>query len=392
MRYLHVAMMTALVALGAACTADNEPAGREICENMQMSVATGGMSVNRGGTRGYTSSAAINGYTFTSGQKVKIAVTGVSGSSRSTTAEETKAYAVSNTSTGQLGISSAPFFWMNTAENISVRAWSYGTTDTPADIPTTGANAGKLDFTIRTDQSAATDDYELLYGPAASYGYSTHRAGFGIDLYHQLARVIINLKRDNTSDAISSVTIGDGTTANLPTTGTFTVPTTGNVGTWASQTTNVSTITPRAITPAVSGYEYTYTAILMPGTYAQGTKLIKIVTAQGSLYYTLASALTMAPGQQYTFNVGVRNQQITVTSTVSNWGSTVADATPQGNLPIDIRRNPLWWVAQYNLAEGKTSFVTEHSTTSQYVFKRDDVITASVQGYHIPLRSTLSEI
>ena len=46
--------------------------------------------------------------------------------------------------------------------------------------------------------------------------------------------------------------------------------------------------------------------------------------------------------------------------------------------------NPLWWVAQFNMAEGATDFVGEHSITGQYCFNFTDAATANVSGYHLP--------
>ena len=47
--------------------------------------------------------------------------------------------------------------------------------------------------------------------------------------------------------------------------------------------------------------------------------------------------------------------------------------------------NPLWWVAEYNMAQNKTSFVTSHATSpNQYCFNFTDAATANVSGYHLP--------
>jgi len=46
--------------------------------------------------------------------------------------------------------------------------------------------------------------------------------------------------------------------------------------------------------------------------------------------------------------------------------------------------NPLWWVAEFNMAEGATDFVGEHSITGQYCFNFTDAATANVSGYHLP--------
>lgn len=50
----------------------------------------------------------------------------------------------------------------------------------------------------------------------------------------------------------------------------------------------------------------------------------------------------------------------------------------------NMQHNPLWWVAQYNMAEDKTSFVTSHSTESQYCFNWNDACAGNVANYHLP--------
>lgn len=46
--------------------------------------------------------------------------------------------------------------------------------------------------------------------------------------------------------------------------------------------------------------------------------------------------------------------------------------------------NPLWKMAQYNVASNGTSFVTKHSTASQFVFTWADANAISIDGYHLP--------
>ena len=50
----------------------------------------------------------------------------------------------------------------------------------------------------------------------------------------------------------------------------------------------------------------------------------------------------------------------------------------------NLKYNPLWWVAQYNMAEGGASFVTSHSTESQYCFNWTDACAEAVAYYHLP--------
>ena len=59
---------------------------------------------------------------------------------------------------------------------------------------------------------------------------------------------------------------------------------------------------------------------------------------------------------------------------------------------MSMTDNPLWWVAEFNMAEGATDFVGEHSTTGQYCFNFTDAATANVSGYHLPSRAEQTSI
>lgn len=56
----------------------------------------------------------------------------------------------------------------------------------------------------------------------------------------------------------------------------------------------------------------------------------------------------------------------------------------------NMQHNPLWWVAQYNMAENKTSFVTSHSTESS--FNWNDACAEAVANYHLPTCAELTSI
>ena len=73
---------------------------------------------------------------------------------------------------------------------------------------------------------------------------------------------------------------------------------------------------------------------------------------------------------------------VTITAT-SNSNPAVSDSIVI-NVVLSMANNPLWWVAQYNLAQNKTSFVASHSTVSQYVFNFSDAQLANVPSYHLP--------
>ena len=79
---------------------------------------------------------------------------------------------------------------------------------------------------------------------------------------------------------------------------------------------------------------------------------------------------------------------VTITAT-SNSNPAVCDSKVI-SVVLSLANNPLWWVAQYNLAQNKTSFVASHSTSSQYCFNFNDAkvpsVTISGTAYHQPDR------
>lgn len=78
---------------------------------------------------------------------------------------------------------------------------------------------------------------------------------------------------------------------------------------------------------------------------------------------------------------------VTVAEDANYQAYTANDKTVDVN-DFKLTDNPLWWVAQYNLAQNKTSFVAAHSTSSQYCFNFNDAKVASVTisgtAYHQP--------
>ena len=388
-RYIHAVALTVLVALTAACTSDErELANTDFNEPINIAVSSGEITASAV-TRGHTSTTAHDGgYTFASTDKVKV------GLKRGTAAEELKTYTISSTTTGALTTTNQ-FNWSGSSDAVKIRAYSYGYSSDPKDPEVDAPNIGRLEFTLDLHQNDQTDDYELLYAPAATFDYATyHSTGVTLNLYHQLSRVVINVKRDKTDDAydisnsVPNVLIGDGTDV-FPHKAYLEVPVLpATQGTWYNPVNNDEQIEPKYWTTPTTGYEHTFSAVLIPGDYSN-KKLIYIKTASGEYYYTPTS-LTLLPGKQYTFNIGVRNQKIDVTTTISNWET--VNSTPTYNIAPDIRRNPLWYVAQYNMAQDKRSFVAAHSTTSQYVFTFSDAQNPSIPGYHQPTRDELVSI
>ena len=78
----------------------------------------------------------------------------------------------------------------------------------------------------------------------------------------------------------------------------------------------------------------------------------------------------------------------TITATNSAGQTATCEVTVVSDItamkPDALSSNALWKVAQYNVAQNKTSFVSSHSTASQYVFKWADAQTIAISGYHLP--------
>lgn len=268
-----------------------------------------GISVRRSLTRG-TNATDGQTYTFDANELITLAV-----SSTLRTSEDIKDYKVANTSTGALTYNGTPstngFFWKSTGETVSLRAWSYGNT-----TKTTGDPDGAT-YTLPADQSGNYG--ELLYAPAPATGfdYATYsNDGIPLQLYHQLARVVIYIEYDSGS-SLTSVRIGDGS-ANIPRTATFHKPEPENTtGTWTDFGSETDQITPKTETANTC-----YSAVLIPWTYAAGTKLFVITIGSEPFAYKLDAALDMEAGKQYNYTVKIKNRQITFGVTVTAWTTT----------------------------------------------------------------------
>lgn len=200
---------------------------------------------------------------------------------------------------------------------VSIRAWAMGSS---AKYLAAFPEA----ITIDDDQSDADklQAQDFLMAPARNIAHADEP--HTLTFYHQLAQVIFRIKLadpESGMTAISGATIG--TTANpVRLNGTFTPPT-GNAtyGTWAfGSTTGV--ITPCETTPSY-GFSKAYTAVVIPGTYAVGTPLLTLTATEGDYTYLVAgSALTLATGGSYTFDVTVENHSIIVrlAGSIIGWG------------------------------------------------------------------------
>ena len=263
-------------------------------------------------------------YTFSSGDKVALAIRGVSGSSRPTNSDDLKLYTVAaGSGTQSLTYASGgsnAFDWLSTSEVISLRAWSIGNSTTTTTDP------DGQSISLSTSQNSDADTQELLYSPATNYSYGS----INIPLYHQMARIVVNVTSTITTGvSVTGVQIGH-TDYKIPLSGKYAKPSSGNYGSW-----DLTSVTPT--TGVINAKEETsgsvYSAVVIPAgtsTYAAGNKFIVISTASsGTFCYTIPTGgFNFEPGKQYTFTITSLNQ-IDFNVTVNAWdgGSSEPAAT-----------------------------------------------------------------
>lgn len=284
--------ITAITTL-ASCSAD-DPAATTITPNQPIHEP---IVVSAGSSMAVTRSTSEGtGTSWASGDKVVLVVKNFKdnvGGTQSIT-EHTYQTAAAGTGPALSPVDLANTnFWSSTAETKQiVSAWSFGTSI----APTLTSNA----ITTYTLETTQTGTGELLYSPGEIKAYNATPAtrAFSLTFYHQLAKVIFNVKADGPSPSISSATM------TIPGSGTITaLDTGGHNGTWTFGS-NAS-ITPKTET-TTSGFLATYSAVVIPGNY-NGKTLLHLTTAANGNYDYVPTSLTLNPGMCYTFTISIKN-------------------------------------------------------------------------------------
>jgi hypothetical protein len=118
--------------------------------------------------------------------------------------------------------------------------------------------------------------------------------------------------------------------------------------------------------------------------------VLTTVTPSPAASSTLYVAMAPATASAFKFEASDANYTYTYTKA----SATLAAGTYyQSSITLsNMNYNPLWWMAQYNMAEGGSSFVTSHSTESQYCFNFTDACAEAVANYHLPTCAELTSI
>ena len=219
--------------------------------------------------------------------------------------------------------SDAPFWWTNSAEKKTLRAWYCG--DGSSASGKENAASVPVEWTVQPDQSGivslpngdGTDGYQasdLLFAPATEAAFAGDVA-VPLRFYHQTAKVVVNIKKaEYVTDAsqIKAVRVGDG---NLILTAGFTAPADGSsAGIWATDGAEADgTVTPRKLAaPTKSEYVASYEALVIPQPTA-GRRMVAVGTDFGTMYYTtLGNAQPLAAGKVRTYNITVYADRLEV--------------------------------------------------------------------------------
>ena len=299
----------------------------------------GGMSVER--TAQTRATTDINGTaTFNTGDLVVVAVTRSGGS------EVVKLYQVkSDGSLEYAGGDNDPFVWKSTTEQVTIRAWSYGTS---TNLSYTLTAPETQDYSLETDQQ--TNGYrELLYCKAANKNYSG--GTISLNFYHQLARAIFYVKHEKSGIlTIDNVLVGGST---FPTKARFNVPDgDSDIGTWITK--GYGSVKPKTENTQ-PGSQATFSAVIFPTiNYVQDTKLFTVTNSDGDYVYSVSdeAGLTLSAGNQYNYFIEVLDDALYL-------------------------RNPLWYMGKYNVKRINTSVSWTSTTNSDWTF---DTTAGHTQG------------
>lgn len=227
-------------------------------------------------------------------------------------------------------------------------------------------------FTVNTDQTTETNYAlsDLCYSMPTDYT----RTGNGTDIEngrrklqfkHLLSKIVVNL----TVDASAATNAPSYISLHAKTTTAMTYPIYSNdAGASADDKAKGYTgCTPTdASNPGI--IKMIQEAIIPPQTIAAGASFISMnVPGIGPMIYPMPATTTFHSGMKYTYNIKVTDTRITADTDITPWNTPTSSEIVLGKLDWDIRKNPLWYVAEYNLASDN-SFSKTMSTSQGQLF------------------------
>ena len=292
------------------CSADDGMAGDSLPEGkypMTFSTAVEGMGITR---------ATVEN-TWTGNEKVAVKV-----------GEDVKLYKPSGNILQAVDVDNL-FYWQKNTENVSACYLGTETYVISNILPT--------EWTMQTDQSG--DGYQqsdFLYAPEKAITFADRNKA-SLTFYHQTAKVVINIIKNEFVTSADQIT--DVSLVNMNRTADYAEPQNGNTtGTWSNFSNPAGGITPKSLAVVPNNPDNiltSYAALVIPQDM-EGKRFIR-VTVYGNNYYYISTGgeAKLQSGQQYTYNITVKNDYLEVTTATIDdgvWGS-------EGN-SVDVTSHP----------------------------------------------------
>lgn len=269
--------------------------------------------------------------------------------------------------------SSSPAYFPVNGNSVSIMAYY------PANKMQYAASAQT--FTVEADQStdAKYKDSDLMYGLPVANGTYTWGTWNGLDasgkvkpttsaipmeFVHKMSKITVNVTINGA--VVKTITMknikrsidfdpADGTLSNLAAAGSGT----SDEVIMYSNSTGTST-------------DFVTAAIIPEQDPTTGTEFIDVVIQDSpsdkTLTYKLQEDGNFESGKQYVYNLTVSNDEILCTTSITNWDDVTLTPAQQGDgLAVlkNIKLNPLWYVAEKNLASS-TSFASDISSPGYF--------------------------
>ena len=227
-------------------------------------------------------------------------------------------------------------------------------------------------FTVKDTQTDA-DNYaasDLCYSKTADYNRTESRRE--LKFKHVLSKIIVHVDVGGLSGShtVSNLRLWANTQTSL----TYPVDNTDGytLGT--------------ASTPAYIAMLEGAAAIIPPQTTSASNKvrILFDVSDYGPVAYDFPASTTFSSNTQYEFTVTVGDYGITVETSIQDWTS-VNDASIQFIPPVDIKRNPLWYVSEKNVNYDGANYSFASNDNEGYFFSWNDAVKNFTTTANAPL-------
>lgn len=225
------------------------------------------------------------------------------------------------------------------------------------------------DFTVAADQTSDADyaASDLCYSPATNHTRTTGPVDTNgrqiMTFQHALSKIVVEITTNTGKTLPATVKLLAKRTTKM------TWSTGSDFSVQAEATGDASYIT-MGLNDDGTGTKVSGGAIIPPQTIAAGTSFISFTVADlGPMIYPLPANTTFTSGKRYTYNIKVNNVGITATTDIDDWGTTVNGGIVMGQPGEEYKKNPLWYVAEYNLKSDLTFDKSTDARYQGYIFK-----------------------